>query len=108
MTTLIFRTSDGAEQTVRTKAGFTVMEAGVAAGVEGIDADCGGGCACGTCHVHIDPARFDSFPAADIAEREMLEMVQNRSGCSRLSCQIIVTESHDGLIITVPSPNGPE
>jgi len=100
--------SAGSERIVDTKAGYTLMEAAVNNGIEGIDADCGGGCACGTCHVHIALDYADRFPPPDDAEAEMLALVQNRSPTSRLACQLSVDHDHDGMHIVIPHPNGPE
>lgn len=101
-------TSGSDVRSIETKSGYTLMEAAINAGIDGIDAKCGGGCSCGTCHVHIPPAFSDSFTPPDDVERDMLEMVQNRSPTSRLACQITLTEAHDGLSVFVPHPNGPE
>ena len=102
MPKITYITHAGRQQVVDTSIGMTVMRAAVANGVDGIDADCGGACACATCHVYVDAAWFDRLPAPQGAEADMLDFVQNRQPNSRLSCQIEVTESLDGLIVTTP------
>ncbi|MDP3905907.1 2Fe-2S iron-sulfur cluster-binding protein [Novosphingobium sp.] len=84
------------------EVGHTLMEVAKAHGVEGIMGDCGGACACATCHVYVDEAWRAKVGEADEIESEMLDLVSDivRPG-SRLSCQIKVTEELDGLIVTV-------
>ena len=103
MPKITYITHDGAQKSVETSVGMTVMRAAIANGVDGIDADCGGACACATCHVYVDPAWFDRLQAADGAEADMLDFVQDRQPNSRLSCQIEVTAALDGLIVTTPA-----
>ena len=93
----------GAEQVVDASIGMSVMRAAIANAVEGIDADCGGACACATCHVYVDGAWFDRLPAPDGAEADMLDFVVERKANSRLSCQIDVTAELDGLRVTTPA-----
>jgi 2Fe-2S ferredoxin len=108
MVSITFLEPTGAKKTVEAKGGFTVMEAAVAAGVVGIDAICGGGCSCGTCHVHLQASQIASFTPPDYLENEMLDLVQNRTDASRLSCQLTLSDVHRGMMFIVPSPNGPE
>lgn len=84
------------------EVGHTLMEVAKAHGIEGVMGDCGGGCACATCHVYVDEAWRAKVGEADEIESEMLDMVSNivRPG-SRLSCQINLTEELDGLIVAV-------
>lgn len=82
--------------------GRSVMEAAVKNGVSGIQADCGGACACATCHVYVDANWKDRTGAPSEMEGEMLEWVDNRSAESRLSCQIKVTNALDGLVVRIP------
>jgi ferredoxin, 2Fe-2S len=80
----------------------TLMEAGKAKGVAGILADCGGSCACATCHVYVEEGWYEKVGAPDDVEAEMLDMVSDvRRDNSRLSCQIKLTEKLDGLKVTV-------
>lgn len=67
----------------------------------GTPAICGGLCSCGTCHVHIDTDWLDKFPQADSDEQELLEVFSSTTGNSRLSCQLVLQASHDGLKLTI-------
>jgi 2Fe-2S ferredoxin len=96
----------GTPTTVEAAAGMTVMRAAVMNNVAGIDADCGGCCACGTCHVIVDPAWADRLPPPDPAEADMLESVTAPQSTSRLSCQITITDALDGLVVTTPEIQG--
>jgi ferredoxin, 2Fe-2S len=103
MPKITYISSTGEEHTIDTSVGMTVMRAAIANAVPGIDADCGGSCACATCHVYVDPAWADRLkPPAD-AEADMLEFVIDRQPTSRLSCQIDVTEALDGLVVRTPT-----
>ena len=101
MPTVYFDTLDGETVAVEGELGDIVMELARAEGVEGIDAECGGGCACATCHVHVAPEWMaKAGPPSDL-EREMLEFDGEVAATSRLSCQIELTEELDGLIVKV-------
>ncbi len=106
MPKITYISNDGEEHTVETSVGMTVMRTAIAQGVPGIDADCGGSCACGTCHVYVDAAWADKLPAPGQAELDMLEFVSARQDNSRLSCQIDVTAALDGLMVTTPETQG--
>lgn len=93
---------DGAERTIEVKPGLSVMEGAIHENVPGIDADCGGACACATCHVYIDQAWLDRTGKASAMEESMLDFAENVEPNSRLSCQIKVTETLDGLIVRTP------
>ena len=82
---------------------LSVMEGAVQNNVPGIDADCGGACACATCHVYVDPKWFDKLKKKDNAEQDMLDMAFEPSKFSRLACQITVTDDLDGLVVKMPS-----
>ena len=103
MPKITYITHEGAQKTIDVSVGMTVMRAAVAQAIPGIDADCGGACACATCHVYVDPAWFDKLPAPQPAEADMLDFVQERQPNSRLSCQIEVTDAIDGLVVTTPA-----
>ena len=98
-----FVQDNGVVETIDDAAvGQSLMEVGRAKGVEGILADCGGGCACATCHVYVDAAWWDRVGPPDAIENEMLDMVDDiRRDTSRLSCQINLREDLDGLLVTV-------
>ena len=93
---------DGTETVLDVKPGLTVMEGAVKNNVRGIDADCGGACACATCHVYVDPAWAAKIPPKEDMEETMLDFAQDRQETSRLSCQIKVTAQLDGLIVRMP------
>jgi 2Fe-2S ferredoxin len=93
---------DGTENVIEVKPGLTVMEGAVKNNVRGIDADCGGACACATCHVFVDPAWVDKTGSKSAMEESMLDFAENVESNSRLSCQIKVTEELDGLIVRLP------
>ena len=93
---------DGTEHTVDVRGGLTVMEGAIKNNVPGIDADCGGACACATCHVYVDEAWREKTGTASAMEESMLDFAQNVQPNSRLSCQIKAVEALDGLIVRLP------
>ena len=93
---------NGTEHTVDVRSGLTVMEGAIKNNVPGIDADCGGACACATCHVYVDEAWREKTGKASAMEESMLDFAQNVEPNSRLSCQIKVTDALDGLIVRMP------
>jgi len=96
-----FIDSEGTNRVVETKNGTSVMEAAVQNMIPGIDADCGGACACATCHVYIAPEWEAKLPPIADIEDAMLLSANDRRSNSRLSCQIHVTEDMDGLSVEV-------
>lgn len=90
------------EKRVIATGGQTLMEAAIANGVDGIEAQCGGSCACGTCHIWIDPAwtAIVGQPSSD--EADMLQELEDVDETSRLSCQIRITAAMNGLIVKTP------
>jgi 2Fe-2S ferredoxin len=92
----------GKEHVVEVPSGWSVMEGAVKNLVPGIDADCGGACACATCHVHVDPQWAEKLPPKQDMEETMLDFAQELQPTSRLSCQIKVTPELDGLIVRMP------
>ncbi|MEM1111730.1 MAG: 2Fe-2S iron-sulfur cluster-binding protein [Pseudomonadota bacterium] len=101
MTKIIFITETGEEHAVDAADGETAMEAAVTAGIDGILAECGGGCACGTCHVYVDTSQMDVVGEPDLMEKAMLDFAEAAQENSRLSCQITVTDALEGLRLTV-------
>ena len=85
---------------------LSVMEGALQNNIPGIDADCGGSCACATCHVYVDEKWFDKLPKKESAEEDMLDMAYEPKKNSRLSCQITVEDSLDGLVVKMPSKQG--
>jgi 2Fe-2S ferredoxin len=92
----------GTSRTVEVPVGWTVMEGAVKNRIPGIDADCGGACACATCHVYVDRSWFDKLPPREEMEQSMLDFAQEVKANSRLSCQLQVTEAMDGLVVRTP------
>ncbi|MFT3722051.1 MAG: 2Fe-2S iron-sulfur cluster-binding protein [Hyphomonadaceae bacterium] len=94
--------SSGNERTVEGKNGMTVMETAIKHNIPGIDADCGGACACATCHVYVDGAFTDKVGKPSAMEQSMLDFAENVKENSRLSCQIKIRDDLDGLKVTTP------
>ncbi|NWG46094.1 MAG: 2Fe-2S iron-sulfur cluster binding domain-containing protein [Alphaproteobacteria bacterium] len=92
----------GKERTIEVPVGLTVMEGAVKNNVPGIDADCGGACACATCHVYVDERFMDKVGKAEGMETSMLDFAEDVAPNSRLSCQIRVTPELDGLVVRTP------
>lgn len=102
MPTITFVQPDGARRSVEIATGLSVMEAAVRNAIPGIDADCGGACACATCHVYVDPAWTEKAGKPSAMEESMLDFAEQVEPNSRLSCQIRVTDTLDGLIVRLP------
>ena len=92
----------GTEHTVDVAEGLTVMEGAVKNMIPGIDADCGGACACSTCHVYVDPAWTEITGGPEEMEEDMLDFAFDVKENSRLSCQMRVSGDFDGLIVRMP------
>jgi 2Fe-2S ferredoxin len=92
----------GKEHEVDVPVGWSVMEGAVKNLIPGIDADCGGACACATCHVFVDQAWLDKLPAKEDMEETMLDFAPDMAANSRLSCQLKVTPALDGLVVRMP------
>jgi 2Fe-2S ferredoxin len=92
---------DGKTRVIDAPAGSTVMEVAVDNDVAGIVAECGGACSCATCHVYVDPAWVDKLRPRDPQEDGMLDCVLDRRPNSRLSCQIVLKNELDGLVVQV-------
>jgi 2Fe-2S ferredoxin len=93
---------DGAKHVIDVKTGQSVMEGAVKNNIPGIDADCGGACACATCHVYVDAAWTGKTGTKSAMEESMLDFAEGVEPNSRLSCQIKVTDELDGLIVRMP------
>jgi len=106
MVQITFIDADGQSRTVAGEAGATVMETALKNEVPGIEAECGGACACATCHVYVDESWADRIPAAQPMEEDMLDFAFDVRPTSRLSCQIRVTAELDGLVVNTPERQG--
>jgi 2Fe-2S ferredoxin len=102
MPKITFIDSTGASRVVDAEAGSTVMEAAIRNDVPGIEAECGGACACATCHVYIDEAWREKVGAPSPMEEDMLDFGFDVKENSRLSCQIKITDELDGLVVRTP------
>ena len=102
MPKVIFIDYEGSQQSVDAQVGQSLMEAAVDNDVAGIDADCGGACACATCHVYIDQDWLAKVGLPEEIETEMLSVAEDVQENSRLSCQVMLTEEMDGIIVTTP------
>ena len=98
--------NSGKSQTIEVTNGLTVMEGAVQNDIPGIDADCGGGMACATCHVYVAEEWFDKLIKKEDGEEDMLDMAFEPKKNSRLSCQLIVSDELDGLTVSMPSRQG--
>ena len=93
----------GKEHVVEVANGMTVMEGARDNNIPGIEADCGGACACSTCHVYVDPAWIEKLPPKDDMEEDMLDFADEPDAeRSRLTCQLTVTDALDGLRVQMP------
>ncbi|MCG8672732.1 MAG: 2Fe-2S iron-sulfur cluster-binding protein [Pseudomonadales bacterium] len=102
MASITFIEHDGTEHKVEVEEGQSLMEAAQVGDVPGIDADCGGCCGCGTCHIIVDPAWASKTGSMADDEKLMLDMTPEKTSTSRLSCQVIASEDMDGMIVRLP------
>ena len=94
---------DGSTTEVEIPAGWSIMEGAVQNGIDKIVAECGGGCACATCHVFVDEAGLDKLEECSDIESDMLECTsEERRPNSRLSCQLKMADNIDGIVIHLP------
>lgn len=99
---ITFIEHNGTEHTVEIEPGRSLMQTAMDSGIPGIDADCGGECACGTCHVIVAQDWFKAIGAASDEEVQMLNMKPERANTSRLSCQISTSDAMDGMVVRLP------
>jgi 2Fe-2S ferredoxin len=106
MAKITYIDANGTARTVEAAEGSTVMEAAIRNAIPGIEAECGGACACATCHVYVDEAWTDRTGEAEPMEHDMLDFAFEVKANSRLSCQIRVKDTLDGLVVRTPSRQG--
>ena len=106
MTTITYVDAGGASRSVEAQDGSTVMETALRNSIPGIEAECGGACACATCHVYVDEAWVDKLPKAEQIEEDMLDFAFDVRPNSRLSCQIKVKPELNGLTVATPEKQG--
>ena len=102
MPKITFIDHEGTSREVESKAGASIMEAAVKHMIPGIDADCGGACACATCHVYVAKEWLDKLAPKDDMEESMLDFAEGVEDNSRLCCQIIMKDNLDGITVTTP------
>ena len=106
MAKITYITDDNKNHTIDVDNGLTVMEGAVQNDISGIDADCGGGMACATCHVYVKEEWLDKLPKKEDGEEDMLDMAYEPNKFSRLSCQLLVSDELDGMVVSIPSKQG--
>ena len=102
MAKITYKDHEGGTRTIDVESGLSVMEGAIQNEIPGIDADCGGGMACATWHVYVEENWLNKLPKAEDAEVDMIDMAFEPKKNSRLSCQIIVSNELDGLVVTTP------
>ena len=103
MAKITYITSDEKIHEIDVQNGLTVMEGAVQNDIPGIDADCGGGMACATCHVYVKEEWFDKLPKKEDGEEDMIDMAYEPNKYSRLSCQLTVSDELEGLVVNLPT-----
>ena len=93
----------GKQHVIDVANGLTVMEGAIQNNIPGIDADCGGSMACATCHVYVEEKWLSKLPKAEEAEVDMIDMAYEPKKNSRLSCQLIVSDELEGLVVSTPA-----
>ena len=102
MPTITFIDAKGLRTTVKAEAGESLMKAAIRHEIHGIDADCGGLCACGTCHVYVDSPWLEGLAAPSDMERDLVSFTVEPRANSRLACQVVLDASLDGLTVHLP------
>ena len=102
MPKITYKEHNGGSRTIEVENGLSVMEGAIQNDIQGIDADCGGSMACATCHVYVEENWLNKLPKAEEAEVDMIDMAHEPKKNSRLSCQLIVTDELEGLVVTTP------
>ena len=102
MANITYIEHNGKNHTIDVTNGLSVMEGAVQNNIPGIDADCGGSMACATCHVYVKEEWFNKMPKKEDGEEDMLDMAFEPKKNSRLSCQLMVTDQLEGLVVNLP------
>ena len=106
MAKITYIENNNKEHIVEVPNGNTVMEGAVQNNIPGIDADCGGAMACATCHIYVDQKWYNKIEKKEDGEDDMLDVAFQPNKFSRLSCQIMISDDLDGLIVRMPSKQG--
>lgn len=107
MAKITFVDHHGEKRTVEIENGATVMEAAIRNGIPGIEAECGGACACATCHVYVGEDWLDRLPEKTDEELDQLAVLKDRRANSRLSCQVLMSEELDGIKVVLAPASRP-
>lgn len=102
MPNITFIDAKGLKTIVKAAPGDSLMKTAISNDIKGIDADCGGLCACGTCHIYVESSWLDRLVAPSAMERDMVSFTTEPRETSRLACQIVLDASHDGLVVHLP------
>ena len=102
MPKIIYNDFSGNQKKIEVPKGLSVMEGAVRNNISGIDADCGGSMACATCHVYVKEEWFNKLPKKEDGEEDMLDMAFEPKKNSRLSCQLMISDQLDGLVVNLP------
>ena len=102
MPKIIYKDNQGNSKIIEVENGLSVMEGAIQNDIPGIDADCGGGMACATCHVYVKEDWFPKLPNKETGEDDMLDQAYEPKANSRLSCQITVSDELNGLVVHLP------
>ena len=102
MTKIKYIEHNGKSHTIDVASGLSVMEGAIQNAIPGIDADCGGSMACATCHVYVKEEWFDKLLKKEDGEEDMIDMAYEPNKFSRLSCQLIISDELDGLVVKLP------
>ena len=103
MPKITYKTQDDKTYIIDVQNGLTVMEGAIQNDIPGIDADCGGGMSCATCHVYVNEEWFEKIKKKEEGEEDMLDVAYEPNKFSRLSCQIMITDDLEGLIVKMPT-----
>ena len=106
MAKITYKEFEGSSKTIEVENGLSVMEGAIQNDIPGIDADCGGSMACATCHVYVKEDWFPKLPNKESGEDDMLDQAFEPKANSRLSCQIIVSDELNGLVVHLPEKQG--
>ena len=106
MPKVIYIEYNGKQHEVEVEKGLSIMEGAIQNGIPGIDGDCGGACACATCHVYVKEEWLDKLVDQNESEKDMLDFAFETKSNSRLSCQLMLDDKHDGIVVNLPEKQG--
>ena len=106
MPKVIYIEYNGKQHEVEVEKGLSIMEGAIQNGIPGIDGDCGGACACATCHVYVNEEWLDKLSDQNESEKDMLDFAFETKSNSRLSCQLMLDDKHNGIVVNLPEKQG--